>query len=582
MTETEILPATVASLEEIQQGWHDLRLRIRQLEAEKAVVEQDNKSLRFKLETLIEHRQKSHSELIVLLTTLVTKLPINDVGVIVSKLVEHQTNVSTFLGALAKGSADTPLPTPKVLQTLDDTKRDLLEALKPLIEELIRLDVPMDKDQLQALLTDPEQFFSPRMVRANRCFVKGQIPRERIVRDFGEPALAFFNDLTTDPKLNPSPKPDEIMLAFKPDFEALFQQQPALIPEKRQDLMALYQKVQRSKGPAPEARSQKIAFAKLSFIIELLHYYDHQNTEAPDVIFAQRLPAVVEQLVISGPQETLEESLLVQAENLITFVINPDHRLMIVNNIGKGGGIAKNLKYLLRLRAEKLAEADQVAAEFVKHLIPPPPQKPPTAEQITTHLRLLRPEMQRVVAIAVMTTDRLRRPDAEALGKAVGAALDLKGLELQLKAPELPPEMERQMAWGRIKELITGRNEPASIASAIRERLHAKYDAEEIKQSWITLIEADALALIRIFCQLPYLPSGKTDPIAKTVMETYISRLTHEKYAAAYSKVMNSLKNMFKAKPDSPTLLNFMALVKWVDPDAANKLSHDIGMPVSP
>ena len=138
------------------------------------------------------------------------------------------------------------------------------------------------------------------------------------------------------------------------------------------------------------------------------------------------------------------------------------------------------------------------------------------------------------------------------------------------------------MAWGRIKELITGRNEPASIASAIRERLHAKYDAEEIKQSWITLIEADALALIRIFCPLPYLPSGKTDPIAKTVMETYISRLTHEKYAAAYSKVMNSLKNMFKAKPDSPTLLNFMALVKWVDPDAANKLSHDIGMPASP
>jgi hypothetical protein len=61
-------------------------------------------------------------------------------------------------------------------------------------------------------------------------------------------------------------------------------------------------------------------------------------------------------------------------------------------------------------------------------------------------------------------------------------------------------------------------------------------------------------------------------------METYVSRLTHEKYAATYNKVMNSLKNMFKANPQSPTLLNFVALVKWVDAEAAHKLSTDIGM----
>jgi len=35
---------------------------------------------------------------------------------------------------------------------------------------------------------------------------------------------------------------------------------------------------------------------------------------------------------------------------------------------------------------------------------------------------------------------------------------------------------------------------------------------------------------------------------------------------------------MFKANPASPTLLNFMTLVKWVDPDAAKKLGADIGM----
>ena len=50
---------------------------------------------------------------------------------------------------------------------------------------------------------------------------------------------------------------------------------------------------------------------------------------------------------------------------------------------------------------------------------------------------------------------------------------------------------------------------------------------------------------------------GRTDSIARPVMETYVTRLTHEKYTAVYHKIVNSLRNMFRAKPDSPTLLNF-------------------------
>ena len=102
-----------------------------------------------------------------------------------------------------------------------------------------------------------------------------------------------------------------------------------------------------------------------------------------------------------------------------------------------------------------------------------------------------------------------------------------------------------------------------------------------MKQSWVTLIEADPISLIRVFCQLPYLPDGSTDPVARAVMETYVTRLTHEKYAATYNKVMNSLRNMHKANPHSPTPLNFIELVKWVDPAAANKLNADVGMAVA-
>jgi hypothetical protein len=180
-----------------------------------------------------------------------------------------------------------------------------------------------------------------------------------------------------------------------------------------------------------------------------------------------------------------------------------------------------------------------------------------------------------------MDTDRLRKDDAEALGKAVGKELGLTGLDQMKPELTISPEMERQVAWDKIKGLITSRNEPSVIANAMRARLHMKYEADEIKQSWITLTEADPISFIRVFCQLPYLPDGTTDPVARAIMETYVTRLTHEKYAATYSKVLNSLKNMHKANPASPTLLNFIALVKWVDAAAANKLGMDIGMPVA-
>ena len=92
------------------------------------------------LERVIEHRQKSHTELVLLVTDLVSKLPINDVGIIVSRLVEHNNNVSQILAGLIKGTVDTVLPEPELIKALDQTKRDLCAAMKPLVEELAQLD----------------------------------------------------------------------------------------------------------------------------------------------------------------------------------------------------------------------------------------------------------------------------------------------------------------------------------------------------------------------------------------------------------------------------------------------------------
>ncbi len=573
-----------AAAEEVQAGWHELKLRVTQLEAERAALEHDVKSLRALLGRVIEHRQKSHGELVLLLSGLVSKLPINDVGVIVSKLVEHNAHVNEVCAALARGKADAPLPLPSVLIALDQVKRDLAAAVKPAVEELIQLEPSLEKALLASLIEQPEKFFLPAMVRANRCFIKGQLPKERVLREFGEAALVFFNDLTTDPKLNPRPKPDEIVLAFKSDFEALFPQNPTLIPETREALFALYQRIQRTKSPTEPGRAQKSAFLRLSFILELLHYYENQNTESPEGVFAQRLPVLIEQLVVMSGTDTLEEKLIGSAEGLLAFIIAVDYRLMVVNNIGKAGAAGKTLRYVLRLRAEKAPEQNplitsEVIPEFVKHLIPPPPQKPPATAALTAILRLIQPDAQRLVARGIMASDRMRREEAEALGRTLGQELKLIKLEGEAKAAApIAPEVERQLAWDKVKELIERRAEPAAIASAIRDRLHAHYDAEEVKLSWVILIEADVISLIRTFCQLPYLADGSTDPIARAVMETYVTRLTHEKYVATYGKVLNSLRNMFKAKPDSPTLLNFISLVKWVDAGAAQKLSVDIGL----
>ena len=579
MTETATthVPNPSASVEQIQKGWHELTLRVSQLEAERAVLEHENKNLRQLLERVIEHRQKSHGELILLLTGLVSKLPINEVGVIIAKLMEHNKQVCEVLARLGNSKADDGLPQPQILVALDQVKRDLTAKLQPLADELLRLGVPLEASVLRSLATQPEEFFSPRVVRATRCFLKGQVPRERIVREFGEAALICFNDMTTDPKLNPRPKPDEIVLAFKTDFDLLLQQNPSLIPDKRDALLALHKQVQQSKAPGETTRLQKIAFAKLSFVLELLHFYENQNTEVPEALFAQRLPGIVEQIAVTGPNDPLDEKLMLEAESLLACVITSDHRLSTINNLGKGGGTARTLKFVLRLRADKVPDLDEVVPEFIKQVIPP--QKAPPVETLTAVVKLIHPGLQKSVLRALMTTDRLRKEEAETLGRAIGAQLGVQGLEDPVRPQAtLTPEMERQLAWDKVKELITRRVETSVIAAAVRDRLHTKYDSDEVKQSWLTLIEVEPISLIRIFCQIPYLPDGRTDSIARAVTESYVTRLTHEKYAAAYGKVVNSLRNMFKANPESPTLVNFMALVKWVDTDAAHKLSADIGM----
>ncbi len=578
MSQPQSSNSPVASVEEVQRDWHDFTLRVQQLETERTILEQENKMLRLLVERVIEHRQKSHTELVNLLATLVSRLPINDIGVVVSRLVEHNQHVNEVCASLSKGKMDDSLLQPVLLKQLDKVKRDLAAAFKPEVEALLKLDAPYEAGLLESLLAQPENFFSPAFARANRGFVKGQVPRERIVREFGDSALIFFKDVTTDVKFNPRPKAEEIMLAFKPEFAEVLQQNPKVVADKQNELKALHQKVRQSRENTEQSRGQKTAFARLSYFLELLHYYENQSTESPDVVFAQRLPPLIEQLAIPANSDSLDEKLIQSVEAMLALVIASDYRKSVINNIGKPGGLARTLRYTLAFRAEKLSDIDPLTIECIKHLIPQ--GNAPTPAALAAVLRLFNPTMQQSCIRAIAATDRLlRKEDGEKLAKAVAKELGLEEIISRLnEKTNLPPERERQLAWDHIKDLISGRATPVEIIAAIRKRIGGRYDTDEVKACWLVLTESDPMVFVRVYCLFPYLPNGQTDPIARAILETFANRLTHEKYASTYNKVVAALRNLYKVKADSPALVNFVNLVKWVDPHSAEKISKDIGM----
>ena len=565
----------MVSVEKIQRDWLNLTLQMAQAETERTALAADNKALRALLERVIEHRQKSHGELVNLLTTLVSKLPLNDIGVIVARLMEHNQHVTEACASLVKGRLEDNVLQPALLKNLDRTKRELTEAFQPEVETLLKLDAPFEPGVLQSLLAKPDNFFTPAVARANRAFVKGQVPRERVVKEFGAEALVFFKDVTTDVKFNPRPKPEEIMLVFKPEFAELLAQQPNA--GHRKELEALHRQIRQNRENCEVSRAQKTAFVRLSFFLELLHYYENQATESPDVVFAQRLPPLIEQLVLTGEGDALDEKKLVAAEALLALIIGADHRKAVINNMGKAGGLARTLRYTLAFRAEKLTEMDPLTLECVKHLIPR--NQPPTPAALAAAVKLFNPHMQQSFIRAIAATDRLRKEDAEKLGKAVAAELGLKEmLDRWNEQSTLTPERERELAWNHIKDLIGTRATPNEIIATVRKRLHGRYDADEVKACWLVLTEADPMIFVRVFCLFPYLPDGQADPLARPILETFVTRLTHEKYAPVYAKTVHALKNLFKVKADSPALVNFIALVRWVDADAAGKISKDVGM----
>lgn len=141
MTEPEFADRPAASVEEIQREWSELKLKVEQAAAERSALEAENKTLRFLMERLIEHRQRSHGDLVNFLVELVSKLPINDVGLLVSRLVDHNAEVCEVCVGLLKGKMEV-VPKPALLKSLEERKQALRNAIKPVVEHLVSLEPP--------------------------------------------------------------------------------------------------------------------------------------------------------------------------------------------------------------------------------------------------------------------------------------------------------------------------------------------------------------------------------------------------------------------------------------------------------
>jgi regulator of replication initiation timing len=119
MSDQQDTTIAITSVEKIQREWQDLKLRVAQLETGNNALELENKALRQLLERSVEYRKKSHGELVTLLTTIVSKLQLNDVGVLVARLVEHAQHVNEISSALIHGKSDDSIMQPAILKALD-------------------------------------------------------------------------------------------------------------------------------------------------------------------------------------------------------------------------------------------------------------------------------------------------------------------------------------------------------------------------------------------------------------------------------------------------------------------------------
>jgi len=152
----------------------------------------------------------------------------------------------------------------------------------------------------------------------------------------------------------------------------------------------------------------------VSLLLELLHYYENQNTEAPDAVFASGCRphrAVGAQ----RPQDKLDERLITQAEGLLAYVITPEHRQWWLTTWAKPAEPRRASIRHASARGKVLASDPDTSFAISSNTSSRPESAP--ARSLVPVLSLIPADMQLLVIVGIMDCDRIRKPEAEALAK---------------------------------------------------------------------------------------------------------------------------------------------------------------------
>ena len=80
------------------------------------------------------------------------------------------------------------------------------------------------------------------------------------------------------------------------------------------------------------------------------------------------LKVLVEQLVVTGENDPLDEDHLRQAEALLAHIVNADYRHAVINNFGKTGGVARTARS--RGGAKKGRPSDKITNPLSPFMVP--------------------------------------------------------------------------------------------------------------------------------------------------------------------------------------------------------------------
>jgi len=213
------------------------------------------------------------------------------------------------------------MPQPTVLKNRTNQTRFSLPPSSLAVEELIRLETPLEKRDLQSLVEQPDAFFFRRESSAPTMLRQRANPPRRVGAGIWRQALVFFNDMSTDAKAEPNPSRGD-RLIFKMISRRCSNKIPRSCPITRAtDGVVSACQQSKAQPSMPARKSSRSPDSPSSSNCSIS--YQNQSTEAPTCCLRNGCPRWSSNWFLGSGQDTLDEKLIGEAERAAGFCREP-------------------------------------------------------------------------------------------------------------------------------------------------------------------------------------------------------------------------------------------------------------------